>query len=267
MERGVTATGVKQGLRRFRFGRSGIVELIGLSLFGFFLAAISAFDTEELPTLPRHLYWQCALIGGGVIAALIESWVARRLARRPRLFVVVQLIAMTPPISLWVAVLPTILWGAGFRIEKIFWTMPSVLTVNIAIVGLAWLARSALRTPAVAVVEGIAPGMIRARLSPRLARARLLAVEAEDHYLRIRTEAGSDLVLMRFGDALEALRACDGFRTHRSWWVARAAVDTVRWKGGRGELVLSDGSTAPVSRTYASALKGTDWAAPAAAPS
>lgn len=261
----MTATEVKQGLRGFRIGRSGVVELIGLSLFGVFLAAISAFDTEELPALARHLYWQCALVGGGVIAALIEPWVARRLSGRPRLFVLAQLVAMTPPISLWVAVLPTILWRSGFRIEKIFWTMPSVLTVNVAIVGLAWLVRSALRTPVVTVVEGVAPAVIRAKLPPRLARARLLAVEAEDHYLRIRTEAGSGLVLMRFGDALAALGDCDGFRIHRSWWVARSAVETIRWKGGRGELALSDGSIAPVSRTYAAAMKGTDWAAPASA--
>ena len=39
------------------------------------------------------------------------------------------------------------------------------------------------------------------------------------------------------------------------------AVQTARWKGGRGVLGLSDGSLAPVSRTYAAALKGTDWAA------
>ena len=112
--------------------------------------------------------------------------------------------------------------------------------------------------------EGLAPPVLRAKLPPRLARARLVAVEAEDHYLRIRTEAGSALVLMRLGDALEALSGLDGFRTHRSWWVARAAVEAVRWKAGRGALTLSDGSSAPVSRTYAAALKGTDWAAPAA---
>lgn len=95
-----------------------------------------------------------------------------------------------------------------------------------------------------------------------MARARLVAFEAEDHYLRVRTEAGSALVLMRLGDALEALSGLDGFRTHRSWWVARTAVEAVRWKGGRGVLTLSDGASAPVSRTYAVALKGTDWAAP-----
>lgn len=251
-------------MHRLRIGRSGIVELVGLSLLGVFLAATSAFDSEDIPKLQRYLFWQFALVGGGMIAAGIEPWVARLFPGRPRLFALAQLIAMTPPITLWVSVQPTILWGGAFRIERLIWGMPSVLTVNVAVVGLAWVIRSAFRRAPPPASNGAAPPTIRAKLAPRLARARLVAVEAEDHYLRIRTEAGSDLVLMRFGDALEALAACDGFRTHRSWWVARTGVETVRWKAGRGELMLSDGATAPVSRTYAAALKGTDWAAPVA---
>lgn len=258
----VSSVELKRSLGRVRLGRSGAVELAGLSLFGLFLAAISAYDSEGVPTLQRYLYWQFALIGGGAIAAIIEPWVAAGFPGRPRLFALAQLAAMTPPISLWVASLPTILWGVGFRPEKIMLTMPSVLTVNVAIVGLAWLVRAAFAAPSAAPLEGVPPRAIRAKLSPRLARARLIAVEAEDHYLRVRTEAGSDLVLMRFGDALDALVGADGFRTHRSWWVARSAVETACWKGGRGELRLADGSAAPVSRTYAAALKGTDWAAP-----
>lgn len=261
----MTAPDVKRSLGRLRFGRSGWVEVIGLSLFGLFLAAISAYDSEGLPTVQRYVFWQLGLVGGGLIGALIEPWVARLFPGRPRLFALAQIAAMTPPISLWVSVIPVLLFGNPFNPAKMFWVMPSVATINVAVVGLAWLTRSALRRPVAAPApEGIAPPGLRCRLSPRLARARLVAVEAEDHYLRVRTDAGSDLVLMRFGDALEALGACDGFRTHRSWWVARAAVETARWKAGRGELVLSDGSTAPVSRTYAAALKGTDWAAPAA---
>lgn len=247
---------------RLRIGRSGWLELIGLLLLGLFLAATSAFDSEEIPALPRYAYWIAALVGGGVIAALIEPWVARLSAGRPRLFVLAQLVAMTPPITLWIAILPMCLWADPFRVERLYWTLPSVITVNIAVIGLAWIIRTAFRRPAKLTPDVAPPQAIRAKLPPRLARSRLIAVEAEDHYLRVRTEAGSDLVLMRFGDALDALVDCDGFQTHRSWWVARGAVETARWKAGRGELVLSDGAVAPVSRTYAAALKGTDWAAP-----
>lgn len=240
-----------------------MVEIVGLLLLGVFLAATSAFDSEEIPALQRYLYWIAALVGGGIIAALIEPWIADRLPGRPRLFALAQLVAMTPPITLWITLLPMILWADPFRVERLYWTLPSVVTVNVAVIALAWVVRQAFKPKASAVIDGAAPPAIRSKLAPRLARARLIAVEAEDHYLRIHTDAGSALVLMRFGDALEALIASDGFRTHRSWWVARTGVEIARWKAGRGELVLSDGSTAPVSRTYAAVLKGTDWAAPA----
>ena len=65
---------------------------------------------------------------------------------------------------------------------------------------------------------------------------------------------------MRLGDALEALKACDGLQVHRSWWVARRSVETVRWKKGRGALTLEGGLEAPVSETFAAAVRATDWA-------
>jgi hypothetical protein len=260
----VKAGEVTKRLAAFRLGRSGAAELIALVLFGLFLAAIGPFGTDQTPTAIRYLYWQLAMMGGGVIAALIEPVVAGRLSGRPRLFAIAQLAAMTLPIAVWVSLLPVIMFGWPLSGERVLQVLPSVLIINIAVVVLAWVTRKALnrRDPAPAVPDGIAPSALRAKLPPRLARARLIAVEAEDHYLRIRTEAGSALVLMRLGDALEALAGTDGFRTHRSWWVARTAVEAARWKGGRGLLILSDGSAAPVSRTYAAAMKGTDWAAP-----
>ncbi|WP_309093235.1 LytTR family DNA-binding domain-containing protein [Phenylobacterium sp.] len=262
----MTTDDVMKSFRGVRIGRSSVAELLGLSLFGLFLAAIAAYDGESVPARERYPYWQLAMLGGGVIAALIEPWVARLFPGRPRVFAVAQLIAMTPPIALWVSVFPVLVFGRSFTLEKLLWTTPSVMTINVAVVGLAWLTRTALRQPLtkLAPPDGVAPPELRRRLPPRLARARLIAVEAEDHYLRIRTEAGSALVLMRLADALAALEGADGFRVHRSWWVARTGVEAARWKAGRGELTLSDGAVAPVSRTYAAALRGTDWAAPAA---
>lgn len=258
------AAGVIRRLGAFRLGRSGAAELAALVLFGLFLAAIGPFGTDQTPTAVRYLYWQLAMVGGGVIAALIEPVIARSLTGRPQLFAVAQLAAMTLPIAVWVSLLPVIMFGERVSGERVLQVLPSVLTINVAVVVLAWLTRKALnrRDPAPTVPDGVAPPALRAKLPPRLARARLIAVEAEDHYLRVRTDAGSALVLMRLGDALDALSGTDGFRTHRSWWVARTAVEAARWKGGRGQLTLSDGSAAPVSRTYAVSLKGTDWAAP-----
>jgi DNA-binding LytR/AlgR family response regulator len=65
---------------------------------------------------------------------------------------------------------------------------------------------------------------------------------------------------MKLADALDALADCDGLRVHRSWWVARHAVEQARWRRGRGELELRGGLVAPVSNRHAAEVKRLDWA-------
>lgn len=257
----MTAVRLIPAMRHPLIGRTGLGEFVALVLLGLFLAAIDAFETGELSAPLRYLYWQMALVGGGVIAALIEPLLEHWLETGSALFAAAQLAIMTPPITAWVSVVPIVVLGSLTSAEPFLPLMPNVMIVNVALIVLAIAVRRLLTpSPRVAAGGGVAPPDIRMRLSPRLARARLIAVEAEDHYLRIRTEAGSALVLMRLSDALSALEDADGFQVHRSWWVARGAVEAARWRGGRGELILSDGTVAPVSRTYASSLRGTDWA-------
>ncbi|NNC52452.1 MAG: LytTR family transcriptional regulator, partial [Erythrobacter sp.] len=87
----------------------------------------------------------------------------------------------------------------------------------------------------------------------------LLALEMEDHYVRAHTRLGSELVLMRLGDAIAELEGVDGRQVHRSWWVARDAVEEVRREGRNLRLVLSRGIEAPVSRNRANELKVAGW--------
>ena len=67
------------------------------------------------------------------------------------------------------------------------------------------------------------------------------------------------MITLRFGDALGELAGAHGHRTHRSWWVAGGAIESVRWKRGVGEAQLSGGLIAPVSRTYAADLRAAGW--------
>lgn len=64
---------------------------------------------------------------------------------------------------------------------------------------------------------------------------------------------------MRFSDALDELEGLEGAQTHRSWWVARDAVQAVSRGDGRATLTLEGGLNAPVSRRYAKALRDTGW--------
>ena len=99
----------------------------------------------------------------------------------------------------------------------------------------------------------------RLRLSAPRRSARLIALEAEDHYVRVHTDAGSELLTMRFSEAVDELARAHGFRLHRSWWAAADAIEKVRWNRGSGEAQLTGGLVAPVSRSSAAALKQAGW--------
>jgi len=96
------------------------------------------------------------------------------------------------------------------------------------------------------------PPRLLARL-PMPVRSDVLALQAEDHYVRVHTQLGSELLLMRFSDAISELDGLAGMRVHRSWWVADdAIVDTVR-RARRTIHVLSNSIEVPVSRPVAAA--------------
>ena len=96
------------------------------------------------------------------------------------------------------------------------------------------------------------------RIKPE-ARGELLALEMEDHYLRVHTARGSDLILHRLSDALNEVAGLDGLQVHRSYWVARAAVQAVERDGRRLALVLKNGLKVPVSRNNIAILKSAGW--------
>ena len=96
------------------------------------------------------------------------------------------------------------------------------------------------------------------RLGPRLGTD-VLALQGEDHYVRVHTALGSELLLMRLADAIEELEGLPGERVHRSWWVARGAVGATRANGRRLSLTLTNGLEVPVTREAASRLRRAGW--------
>ncbi len=86
-------------------------------------------------------------------------------------------------------------------------------------------------------------------------RAPLVSLQAQDHYVRVTTEKGSELLLMRIADAVNEVGDTSGFQTHRSYWVAQDQISKSKQLGERGVLTLQDGSEIPVSRKYLQDLK------------
>jgi DNA-binding LytR/AlgR family response regulator len=98
------------------------------------------------------------------------------------------------------------------------------------------------------------PSALLSRLPPGIG-ADIIALETEDHYLRVHTAGGSALVLMRMADAVALLDPRLGAQVHRRWWVAEAAVAAVRTEGQKLVLRLTDDTLVPVGRTFAAFAK------------
>jgi hypothetical protein len=95
-------------------------------------------------------------------------------------------------------------------------------------------------------------------LAPELG-SDVIALEMEDHYVRVHTALGSELVLMRLRDAIAHLGAVEGRQVHRSWWVARGAVEDARREGRNVRLILPRGIEAPVARAQIAELRDAGW--------
>lgn len=105
------------------------------------------------------------------------------------------------------------------------------------------------------VDDAAAENMILAKI-PLNKRGRILAMSAERHYVRVITEAGEDLILMRFSDAVALCGCLDGVQVHRSHWVRRSAIRDVSRGSGKTEVLLKSGHSLPVSRSHLATIRG-----------
>ncbi len=87
----------------------------------------------------------------------------------------------------------------------------------------------------------------------------ILALQAEDHYVRIYTRHGAELVHCRFGDAVEKMPPGLGLQVHRSWWVAGSAVRSAKRGSRRWQLNLVSDVSVPVSDSYVRAVRERGW--------
>jgi hypothetical protein len=237
-----------------------LLDLLLFAAVGLVMTALGPYRTLDTPMGLRTGYWLAAVIGAGLLGAVADWLLETRIrAFWPR--VVAVSLLMTPPVTLYIYVLNAILLDLPRRP----WMLPQlggqVLVVALllmALRGLAWRRVVETRT-VIAPPLPEAERALRLRLSAKRRQARLIALEAEDHYVRVHTDAGSELIRLRLSDALDELAQAHGHRLHRSWWVPAEAIEAVRWKRGGGEARLTGGLVAPVSRSYAAALKEAGW--------
>ena len=232
--------------------------LLLASFCGLMLSIWSPFQTHYLTYSSRLLLWLSLCLSGAIGTACVDGLLAIW-KQTPSMFqrILLQSVGATIPVSaILVYALPHS--GAPFIIT----TIVLAWTISLSITGVGELLR-AQRRPNERQIgsqpERMAPVLTK-RLPVQLKEGQIMALKSEDHYVRVYTDIGSALLLMRLSDAIAETEPLDGLQTHRSWWVARSAVKSVIRKTRSAELVL-DGAelTVPVSRTGLQKLKVETW--------
>jgi len=239
------------------------IDLALLVVIGLMMGFLGPFGSDQVPIVWRYIYWMICMVGGGLIGFVGDELLRPRIVRPWRRVALVSVL-MTPLVTLLVLTTQHLLMGGPFGLSgylELLWQVWPILLAVMVVRALAWR-RSPGRVETRTVIAAPLPEAeerFRRRLSAKRRGARLIAIEAHDHYLKVHTDAGDELITLRFADAVEELALAHGWRVHRSWWVAADAVEAVRWRRGAGEIRLVGGLTAPVSRTHGPVLKEAGW--------
>jgi hypothetical protein len=248
-----------------------VIELAVMIAIGVLLAALGPFGSFALGSFgARLLYWlPAALLGYAIFrpCTLAAAYTARRLNLPELPTLVFGILVAAVPGTFAIAYLGGYRGGAGVRFEELF-----QLYVHVGLIGVLvtivfiLLGRSQAEETAtlpdenstnptsLPVARATASAPFLDRL-PNAWRDQLVALEMEDHYVRAHGPGVSTLILLRMRDAEGELAGFDGLRVHRSWWVARSAIEQVMRDGRNLKLRLKGGIEAPVARDRIVALK------------
>ena len=212
-------------------------------LIGAFLAYVGAFGSNAIPLIPRiGFVVLISWIGAGMGIVLFRLAVRMAWTRGNRLLQgAVAGVLMTLPMGL-------VVWGSSHLVSRGAVTireLPSYIAstfvvcqaMTLMVVFLNTRTSQLAEARAAPASEPAAPKFLE-RLPLKLRGAEVWAVEAEDHYLRLHTSLGQDLILLRLADAIAELEGVEGAQVHRSWWVARDAIADARRGDGRAVLTL-----------------------------
>ena len=221
-----------------------------------FLAFGGAFGSASASLPTRLAYWLGLMIVGWMWGGFVSRNFFRRTREAQNLWVRILLSALTTsiPYSVVVALVGVYAMHSHYKLTDIPGLVLTVIAISAVMITLNVMAERQGVT-----LAGTQPAKFLERLPLKLRGAEVWAVEAEDHYLRLHTSKGQDLILMRLSDAVPELQGIEGAQVHRSWWVAREAITEAVRGDGRATLTLKDGAEVPVSRTYARLLRERNW--------
>ena len=228
------------------------VQVVVLGV-GLMLGIAGPFRTDEaMQLMPRVAYWVFIAATTYVIGTMITLSLRPYLKYRSlwlracliglALGCAINLFVQTANFLIWLIVL-------GERLSGVFTLAFSILAVCLVISTVSEL-----------VGHGDSPGpdspkpTLLDRLPPGK-RGALIALSVEDHYTRVRTTKGEELLLLRLSDAIRETAPVAGLQVHRSHWVASDQVTGSRRDRNRTLLILRNGDEIPVSRANMRAVR------------
>jgi DNA-binding LytR/AlgR family response regulator len=241
--------------------------LVAISL-GLLLGFLGPFGSNPAyPTATRYAFWLGLTAAGVVAAVAADAALPRTRLRAGALRIGAVALVSALPMTFVVAWTMSLLQPGRFftpqQLPALFAAVAAVqLLVVYATTATAPAAHGAEapgRAPAPpepaaeAIPAAFPPALLR-RLPPAIG-SDIIALETEDHYLRVHALGGSALILMRMADAVALLDPQLGTQVHRRWWVAQAAVAGVRTEGQKLSLCLIDKTLVPVGRTFSAAAR------------
>ncbi len=237
--------------------RKTICFLVALSI----LTLLGPFGTyNDMIFFERLTFWTVVLVG---IGAMVHFCVQLSLnlspkakLQRPAWIVLGAIVGAVPGIAI-VAFVDRVMRPPGMTLDaaRLFqlWWQVGLISIVIALIEYWRLEEPVAGTlgPKEDLPIGAGQTLFHERLPSNGAEPEdIISLSMQDDYVEVTTTTGSHLVLMRLVDAMKELDGLDGLRIHRSHWVALAHIQSLRTKGHRSWLTLSDGRELSVSKSY-----------------
>lgn len=251
-----------------------MIELLVMVALGLLIGLLGPFGTFGAPPAQRMLSWVIWLLAGYALfrpTGVVASWLCEATGMPRFAGTLLALVVASVPLTLIITMMAMRMDFAEALRWPGFWTMYLYIWIIAAVVSIAMgavfgraapAAKTATPPPTAPSAPEPAP-VAPEREAPTLPLppgfGPVSALKGEDHYVRVIGEGREELILMRMRDAIDRLGAADGLRIHRSWWVARDAVESVRREGRTAVVVLKGGHEAPVARDMMPALRAVGW--------
>jgi len=253
------------------------IELLVMVALGLLIGLLGPFGTFAAPPAQRMLSWVIWLLAGYALfrpTGIVANWLCEATGMPRFAGTLLALVVASVPLTLIITMMAMRLDFAAALRWPGFWTMYLYILVVAAVVSIAM---GAVFGRGTAMPEDEAPSREPPAPKPTLPQPAPVpepavpplplppgfgpvhALKGEDHYVRVIGKGREELILMRMRDAIERLGDAEGLRIHRSWWVAKHAVVSVRREGRTAAIVLTSGHEAPVARDMMPALRAAGW--------